>query len=149
MEKPPQQQLVVLEDGTFAVQEGTTLTKIDSSSLPKVTTTVTPNYENTQHSLPATAPTDFNGTDQQIVGDELIDYTVKSADKKVVDNSTPYQDECSEEWHAQYGTNKHTETHRNTQKHTGQFLEKLILKKSYNPGSRVVIKNCKSISIYI
>ena len=34
-------------------------------------------------------------------------------------------------------------------KHTVQFLEKLILMKSYNPGSRVVIENCKSISIYI
>ena len=75
---------MLLQDGSLAIQDGINITKIDRTTLPKITTTETPNYVNTQITVPPPVPpaTDLSATNQQIV-----DYTLR--DKNVADNSTP------------------------------------------------------------
>ena len=76
----PQPQLVTMEDGSFAIQDGTSLTKIDSRSVPTVCT----NEDNLQNT--------------EVVGEnKLLDYRTNATDQNVVQN------ECSAEWYAQYG----------------------------------------------
>ena len=84
----------------MAIKDSINVTKIDRTTLPKITTTETPNYVNTQITVPPPVPppptaavaTLLSATNQQIV-----DYTL---DKNVAENSTP----CHE-WLAQYGSN--------------------------------------------
>ena len=85
-----QQQLVLLPDGSLALQDGINVTKIDKTTLPQVTPTGT--YLNTQINVPPPPATDLTGTKQ-----EIVDYTVE---KNVPDNTTP----CHELWHAQFGS---------------------------------------------
>ena len=47
MDKADPQQFLLLEDGTFAVHEGTTLKRLDTRSFTEVTTTLQRNYKNT------------------------------------------------------------------------------------------------------
>ena len=102
MQKPPeaqqQQQLVVLQDGSLAIQDGINVTKIDRTTLPKVTTAETPNYLNTQIIVPPPVPPPPTATDLTATNQQIVDYTV---DKNVADNSTA----CHDLWHAQFGSN--------------------------------------------
>ena len=86
-QQQPQQQPLLMTDGSVAVQDGINLTQIDKTTLPAAEI-----YQNTQINVPP--PPDVTGTNQ-----EIVDYSIQdTVQKDVADNTS-----CHDLWKAQFG----------------------------------------------